>query len=107
MKTVAIHLDDPIRDVDLEGHTHLYVTAFWRGRPLGFVVLPAPLDPFPAGFLADALVARFANSLHAASLEARLEQPMQAQRLPSASVIVCTRDRPGRSSPDSSVNGVV
>jgi glycosyltransferase involved in cell wall biosynthesis len=93
-KTITLDLDTPLPDVAMDGHTHLHVTALWQGRPLGAMVVPSPLDPFPGRFLADALAERFAVTLHRASVESRLIEPVSSTAITSASVIVCTRDRP-------------
>ncbi len=91
---MTVDLDRPIPDVATEGCTHLYVTAFTRGAPIGSVVVAAPIDPFPAVLLIDALESRFAGELFFQRLLRQVEEGGEMSPRPSAGVVVCTCDRP-------------
>lgn len=94
-RTLTVDLEAPLADVAMGGADRLHITAFAGSRPLGSVLVPAPIDPFPAPLLADALVEHFAEAWHGAVLEDRLSPPAAApaEGLRTA-VLVCSRDRP-------------
>ncbi len=89
--TVEVDLSEPIEPIPMGGANLLRVTAFFKDRPLGSIELPAPLDPFPASYLADALSRHFGSELHRLLIGATQDPEVTAT--PRTSVVVCTRDR--------------
>ena len=93
-RTLIVDVELPISDVAMEGSDHLHVTALAGSRPLGSIVLPAPLDPFPAPLLADALIRNFAAAWHEATTEESFDHHRPDGGEVTTAVLVCTRDRP-------------
>jgi glycosyltransferase involved in cell wall biosynthesis len=92
---VVIDLAEPVPDVPTRNASHLRVMALWHGQPLGHLVVPALIDPYPGHLLGEALVRAFARPLHHHRI-GRLLTPPPARGLdpPSGTVVVCTRNRP-------------
>jgi GT2 family glycosyltransferase len=94
-KTVTIDVDAPVPDIATGAATHLHITACTGGRPVGTLVLPAPFDPCPGWYLADAIGQVFARDVFATRLRAAWDS--FARPPPSAldaTVLVCSADRP-------------
>src|SRR3954452_21935926 len=92
---IVIDLAEPVPDVPTRNASHLRVMALWHGQPLGNLVVPALIDPYPGHLLGEALVREFALPLHHHRI-GRLLTPPPARGLdrPSGTVVVCTRNRP-------------
>ena len=90
---VVVDLDRPLGDLVTGGARQLHVCARLRGRPVGTCFVPAPLDPMPGRLLADVIGRELAEPLRRAALwTADAVRP--ATPVPTATVVVCTRDRP-------------
>jgi GT2 family glycosyltransferase len=91
-KPIVVDIAEPIREMRTDGADYLYVTVLFGGVPIGSSLVPAFLDPLPAEVIRDA-IDHFTHALHDQRLRSVLF-PRRRSVLPTATVIVCTRDRP-------------
>lgn len=92
-KTVVVDVTRPLPAVPLEGADRLHVVVLRDGRPVGRFMVPAPIDPHPASLLRDQIAEHLAGDLATAGVTALVEEPTAPVGL-TASVLICTRDRP-------------
>ena len=90
---VVVDLDRPLGDLVTGGARQLHVCARLSGRPVGTCFVPAPLDPMPGGLLAEVIGRELAEPLRRAALWTT-GAVSPGTPAPTATVVVCTRDRP-------------
>jgi glycosyltransferase involved in cell wall biosynthesis len=80
-----------------ERYDRLFVTVFWANVPLGILRFPIDWDRrlFSGQFLHEQALNKFGWRLWELSLAGNLDDinPVEAEKLPPISVVVCTRDR--------------
>lgn len=89
---VDVDLAEPLHDIPTRGARILYVTALWRGQPLGHLAVHAPLNPCPAPLLSRILTDAFASAL----VDARADDLLAAEDRTvtcTGTVVICTRNR--------------
>lgn len=98
---VDLELTAPLEPIALDaGQTGVGIIARWRGRLLGFAMVPRPRgDGLAAEELAALLDERFARAVLAKRAEAELAAPTpppSPARGPTLSIAICTKDRAQR-----------
>src|SRR3954468_24323782 len=80
---------------DLEGYRTTWVLMRYRGRPLAFSPVPVVDNSVAAAVIWNTAGARAPDALREAVLTDLLHTTaVQPQRPPSATIVVCTRNRP-------------
>lgn len=87
----SVDLDTPIEPVDMAGSTALYLTVFSGPDPLGTVLVPCQADICSATLIREVIKPYRAEAFKKA-LRRGFDGPDHGQ-LPSASIVVCTRNR--------------
>jgi GT2 family glycosyltransferase len=97
-KVLDVDLATGLRDLDgLAPYERAVVLVRWRGRPLGQLRLVVEDGRIEGGALRDAATATFGTGIataRVADMLPPLEGDLVPPTLPTATVIVCTRDRP-------------
>ncbi len=92
---VVAELTERIPDVETRGAAVLRVMALWDGQPLGYVALPALLDPYPGEVLGETLARSFAHRLLHHRVGRLTTPPRSLVTVPpTGTLVICTRDRP-------------
>lgn len=94
-RPVLVDADRPLPELCADGAAGLLVTVLTGGRAVGRVLVPVSADPVPAAELATVIDHDLAELLQLERLRTRLVmRPSAAVAGPTATVLVCTCDRP-------------
>lgn len=91
---MGLDIDEPIPSLRVHDQDFAYLTVLRDELPIERLFIGTPMPRYPASWLADQLADRMNERLRREVLLASVEPARRATTLPSASIVVATRDRP-------------
>lgn len=93
-KPVIIDADRPLPDLCADGASHVLATVMTAGRPVGNILVPVAAERLPPCDLQAAIEAELVGLLQQERQRAALLEGAPPRKPPSATLLICTRDRP-------------